>query len=213
MFMTDSGNSVGEISGHHKSLLSCDFKPNRPMKLVTVGEDFQTSFFEGPPFRLKKFEKAHGSYVNSVRYSPDGSKYATVGSDRKVFIYDGLTGDIIEELKSENASHTASVLGCAWIDNEKLATCGMDGRVIVWCLPNRVLNVIESKAGPLVAIQKLGSGELVVLGFNGTLSVISNWENGEERVAVQHQSAPSHLLYLEDSNLLVSTDVNGVVRK
>lgn len=211
--MTDSGNSVGEISGHHKSLLSCDFKPNRPMKLVTVGEDFQTSFFEGPPFRLKKFEKAHGSYANCVRYSPDGSKYATVGSDRKVFIYDGLTGDIIEELKNENTSHTASVLGSAWIDNEKLATCGMDGRIIIWGLPNAVLNVIQSKAGPLVAIQKLGSGELVSLGFNGTLSVISNWESGEERVVVQHQSAPSHLLYLEESNLLVSTDVNGVVRK
>lgn len=211
--MTDSGNSVGEISGHYKSLLACDFKPNRPMRLVTAGEDFQTSFFEGPPFRFKKLEKVHGSYVNSVRYSPDGTKFVTVGSDRKIFLYDGITGDVLEEIKNESVSHNGSVLGCAWIDNEKLATCGMDGKIIVWAVPNQVINVIESKAGPLVAILKMTSGQIVALGFNGTLSIIDNWETADERLVVQHKYAPNHLLYLEESNLLVSADVSGAVSK
>ncbi len=49
--MWDSGSSVGEITGHSKNLLTCDFKPNRPYRVVTGGEDFAACWFEGPPFK------------------------------------------------------------------------------------------------------------------------------------------------------------------
>ena len=39
VIMWDSGNSVGEISGHMKKINSCSFKTSRPFRLVTGGED------------------------------------------------------------------------------------------------------------------------------------------------------------------------------
>ena len=53
MFLWDSGSSVGEISGHSKFINSISYRPVRPFRVVTAGEDKQVGFYEGPPFRLK----------------------------------------------------------------------------------------------------------------------------------------------------------------
>lgn len=37
--MFDSGTSVGEISGHSKTVNSVDIKPNRPFRAVTASDD------------------------------------------------------------------------------------------------------------------------------------------------------------------------------
>jgi WD40 repeat protein len=52
-FLWDSGSTVGEFDGHSKRVLSCAFKPNRPFRIATCGEDFLVNFYEGPPFRFK----------------------------------------------------------------------------------------------------------------------------------------------------------------
>ena len=53
VFLWDSGSSVGEITGHSKFLNSIDYRPVRPFRVVTAGEDKTIGFFEGPPFRYK----------------------------------------------------------------------------------------------------------------------------------------------------------------
>ena len=40
VFAADTGSSIGEITGISKNLLSVSFKPNRPFRLVTAGEEF-----------------------------------------------------------------------------------------------------------------------------------------------------------------------------
>lgn len=49
----DSGTNVGEFDGHSRRVLSCAYKPTRPYRVVTCGEDFLVNFYEGPPFRFK----------------------------------------------------------------------------------------------------------------------------------------------------------------
>lgn len=49
----DSGSTVGDFDGHSKRVLSCAFKPTRPFRIITCGEDFLVNFYEGPPFRFK----------------------------------------------------------------------------------------------------------------------------------------------------------------
>lgn len=44
---------MGEFDGHSRRVLSCAFKPTRPFRIVTCGEDFLVNFYEGPPFRFK----------------------------------------------------------------------------------------------------------------------------------------------------------------
>lgn len=60
----------------------------------------------------------HSNFVNCVRYSPDGSKFLSVSSDKKGIIYDGKSGDKIGELSSEGA-HTGSIYAASWSPDGK----------------------------------------------------------------------------------------------
>lgn len=53
VFMSETGTSVGEISGQSKPINSCDFRPARPFRIITGSEDNTIAVFEGPPFKFK----------------------------------------------------------------------------------------------------------------------------------------------------------------
>ena len=55
--LADGGSSVGSISGHSKPITTCDFKPSRPFRVATGGEDNQSNFYAGPPFKFVKSNK------------------------------------------------------------------------------------------------------------------------------------------------------------
>lgn len=56
--------------------------------------------------------------MNCVRYSPDGSKFISVSSDKNGLIYDGKTGEKIGELSAEDG-HTGSVYAVSWSPDSK----------------------------------------------------------------------------------------------
>lgn len=88
MFSADTGTSVGEIMGTSKPINSVDFKPTRPFRAVVASEDSNICYFEGPPFKWNKTLSEHTRFVNVIRYSPNGEKFASGGADGKVrFIY------------------------------------------------------------------------------------------------------------------------------
>nr|XP_023650953.1 WD repeat-containing protein 1 [Paramormyrops kingsleyae] len=93
VFLWDTGSSVGEISGHNKIINSVDIKQTRPYRLVTGSDDNCSAFFEGPPFKFKFTMSDHSRFVNCVRFSPDGSRFASAGADGQIFLYDGKTGE------------------------------------------------------------------------------------------------------------------------
>lgn len=66
MFLWDSGSSVGEIMGHSKFINAIDYRPVRPFRVVTAGEDKHVNYFEGPPFRFKKSMIVRAVIVTSV---------------------------------------------------------------------------------------------------------------------------------------------------
>ncbi|GJT20376.1 actin-interacting protein 1-2-like protein [Tanacetum coccineum] len=108
----DSGSNVGEFDGHSRRVLSCAFKPTRPFRIVSVGEDFLVNFYEGPPFKFKQSRRDHTNFVNCVRFSPDGTKFITVSSDKHGLLYDGKSAEK-GELSSEDA-HTADKTAKIW---------------------------------------------------------------------------------------------------
>lgn len=87
VFMWDTGNSLGELTGHGKRVISAAYRPARPFKLITASEDTRTVFYNGPPFVLDHSNTEHSNWVNCVRYSPDGNTIITVGSDKKVTLH------------------------------------------------------------------------------------------------------------------------------
>lgn len=88
----DTGTDVGEISGVTSNLTTVAFRPERPYNLCVAGDEYTLKFYEGPPYKFCSSNKSHTSFVNQIKYNPEGSILASVSSDRKIVLYDGKTG-------------------------------------------------------------------------------------------------------------------------
>lgn len=53
-------------------------------------------FYEGPPYKFTSSKKTHTNFINQLVYSPDGKKIVSVGSDRKITLYDGSTFEVVK---------------------------------------------------------------------------------------------------------------------
>lgn len=130
-FMFDTGASVGEISGCSKNQLTCAVRQQRPYRLAIGGEDCDIQHFNAVPFKWeKRVDSKATRFINTIRYAPDGSRYAVGSSDKLVQLYDGKTGDRQGELPSE---HTGSIFSMHWTDDGKrLLTASGDKTCRLW---------------------------------------------------------------------------------
>ncbi|CAI9544827.1 unnamed protein product [Staurois parvus] len=132
VFLWDSGSSVGDITGHSKVINSVDIKQTRPYRLVTGSDDNCSAFFEGPPFKFKFTASDHGRFVNCVRFSPDGNRFATAGADGQIFLYDGKTGEKVGQFGAGKA-HDGGVYAISWnADGTQLLSASGDKTAKIW---------------------------------------------------------------------------------
>lgn len=174
MVFSDTGASVGEISGHTKPISSVDLKQTRPYRMITGSEDLSVNFFEGPPFKFKKSHKEHQRFVNSVRFSPNGEKFVSVSSDKTCLVYDGKTGDKIGELDPQEA-HKLGVYSAAWSpDSSKILTVSADKTAKLWdSTTYKLISTFDLSSED----QQLGciwnkDGEIVTLSLSGYLNFL-----------------------------------------
>eukprot|EP01113_Clastostelium_recurvatum_P019475 TRINITY_DN2296_c0_g1_i4.p1 TRINITY_DN2296_c0_g1~~TRINITY_DN2296_c0_g1_i4.p1 ORF type:complete len:628 (-),score=239.85 TRINITY_DN2296_c0_g1_i4:46-1854(-) len=174
-FLWDTGASVGEIGGHSKAIISCDFRQIRPFRAITGSEDFQVNWFEGPPFKFHHAVKDHKRFVNAVRFSPDGLKVITVGQDKKGYILDGKTGEKILELSAEG-EHGGGIYGVAWSpDSKQVLTASGDKTAKLWDA-NTGANLQTFPFGAGVESQQLGvlwqGPHMITVNLNGDLTYL-----------------------------------------
>ncbi|KAJ7666038.1 WD40 repeat-like protein [Mycena polygramma] len=173
-FMFDTGSSSGEITGHSKAINAVSIRHQRPFRAVTGGDDMQIVFFHGAPYKYDKVIRTHTNFVQDVRYAPSGDHFVSVGSDSKVFLYDGKTGDTIAEVT--DSSHKGSVMACSWSpDSKSFATSSADRTVKLWDVETQKAKTTWT-LGAGVPNQQLGnvwSGEadIVSLSLSGDLNV------------------------------------------
>lgn len=131
VFMAETGTSVGEISGQSKPINSVDFRPTRPFRIVTASEDNTLGVFEGPPFKFKCTKQEHSRFAQAIRYSPNGSLFASAGFDGKIFLFDGATSELKGEIGSP--AHKGGVYGISWSpDGKQLLSCSGDKTCAIW---------------------------------------------------------------------------------
>ncbi|CAI8058234.1 WD repeat-containing protein 1 [Geodia barretti] len=141
--------------GHSKFINSIDYRPSRPFRVATGGEDNKVCWFEGPPFRYKNTFTEHTRFVNCVRFSPDGALLCSVSSDGKAVVYDGSTGDTKGCLGGDKA-HNGGIYAVAWgPDSKQLLTASGDKTCKLWDVTTCQV-VSEFKMGTAVEDQQLG---------------------------------------------------------
>ncbi|KAI0152930.1 WD40 repeat-like protein [Xylariaceae sp. FL1272] len=134
----DSGNTVGEVSGHSKAINAVAMRPARPMVAATVGEDTTVSFLAGPPFRFKsKASDVHKQSVLGAAFSPDGNKLITVGAakDERIQLYewDNEAKEMKHSKLIGEGDHKGSICGVSWAsDSKRFVTASADQTVKTW---------------------------------------------------------------------------------
>ena len=187
-FTWDTGNSVGEMVGHNKRILSVAYKPTRPFKIMTASEDSKTIFYAGPPFKLAHSNSEHTNFVTCVRYSPDGSRIVSVASDKKIQFYDGTTGlpngSVID-------AHAGSIYSASFsTDSTKLITASADKTVKLW----NVATLALEKTFSFSADPQLGDMQVSVLWM--PKHVLSVSLNGNVNILdLDNPSTPKKVIY------------------
>ncbi|CAM6029459.1 unnamed protein product [Sphagnum balticum] len=221
-FLWDSGSTVGEFDGHSKRVLSCAFKPNRPFRIATCGEDFLVNFYEGPPFRFKTSHREHLNFVNCVRFSPNGSKFLTVGSDKKGFIFNGKTGEKLGDLSGEDG-HTGSIYAACWSsDGEQVLTVSADKTAKIWDISEEG----NGKVSTTFQFSDIGGAEdmqvgclwmgeyLITVSLGGIITYLSKTDpNCSLKVVSGHLKSITALTVakLGESGELYSSSYDGVI--
>ncbi|XAR72267.1 hypothetical protein NMG60_11018848 [Bertholletia excelsa] len=220
-FMWDSGSTVGDFDGHSRRVLSCAFKPTRPFRIATCGEDFLVNFYEGPPFKFKLSLREHSKFVNCVRFSPDGSKLISVSSDATGIIYDGKTGEKIGALSSEDG-HTGSIYAVSWSPSSKeLLTVSADKSAKVWEICE------DSNSGKVKrALSCPGSGgvddmlvgclwqndHLIIVSLGGMIHLFSANDLDKSPVSFYgHLKNVTGLTFLKNQKKILSCSYDGVI--
>jgi len=128
----DSGNSVGEISGHSSQINCVSIRQQRPLRAATGSDDTSLCFFHGAPFKFNtSIRGKHDKFIYGTQFSPDGNNIVSVGSDRRIWLYDGKTGEAQKQIG--DGGHKGSIFGVSWAkDSKKLVTCSGDQTVKIW---------------------------------------------------------------------------------
>uniref|UniRef100_A0A7S1U9R9 Anaphase-promoting complex subunit 4 WD40 domain-containing protein n=1 Tax=Phaeomonas parva TaxID=124430 RepID=A0A7S1U9R9_9STRA len=183
--MWDSGNAVGEMIGHTANVLSIAYKPSRPYRVLSAGEDNAVIMYNGPPFRQAHTSRDHSNYVQCVRFAPDGKTAASVSNDKKIIFYDAKEGTVTGTI--DNA-HAGSIYSCSWSpDSTMLATSSADKKVKVWNVETKEA-VAEFTDGTDLTNMKVGvvykEDKIISLSLGGDITV---WQVGQDAPLVVFQ--------------------------
>jgi WD40 repeat protein len=219
VIMWDTGNNVGDISGHSKVILSGDIRKSRPFRIISGCEDFAVNVYEAnPTFKFSKSHSEHTNYSSCVRFSPDDSMFVSVGFDKKIILYDGKDGTVLYRLAEDKSpnNHTAAIIAVCWIDNKTLATTSLDKSVKVWDLSDKVCKyTLYPKVKldvPEMGCGIASNGDLLIsLSLSGILNYwkISELADGKlpDYVTDGHQGNISGII--KTTNGIISSDTVG----
>ncbi|CAM9845915.1 unnamed protein product, partial [Heterosigma akashiwo] len=115
---------------------------NAAARVVTAAEDGKVIWHGGLPAKLLQTNHPHTNFVNAVAFSPAGDRAVSVGSDGKMFLYDGDSGDVIQEIPND---HTGSIYSMSWSPaGTEFVTSGADKTVRLWAASGQIVECVKT---------------------------------------------------------------------
>jgi WD40 repeat protein len=153
----------------------------------------------------------HTGAVNSVAYSPNGSRIASGSSDGTVRVWDSITGQTLAELKGD----PAGVMSVAFSpDGTRLATGTWDGASKVWDVTTGQA-VLTFEGNPRGVSHMAYSPDGTRLATAGSDAVIRMWDPATGRKVgelVGHVGAVSWVAISPDGTRLATTSADQTCR-
>mmetsp|Transcript_76906 Transcript_76906/g.94369 ORF Transcript_76906/g.94369 Transcript_76906/m.94369 type:complete len:380 (-) Transcript_76906:32-1171(-) len=140
------------------------------------------------------------NHIFCLEYSPNGSRFATAGKDRKVRIYDDETKKVIYTMEKgymeECPGHSNRIFGLKWKpqNNNIIVSGGWDDNVLFWDLRNgKVFRNIYGPhiAGPTIDIRN----GLLLTGSWRNKDTIQLWEFNTGKLFKTIKWKPSPMVY------------------
>lgn len=186
-FTADSGNSVGEISGHSSQINCVSIRQQRPLRAATGSDDTSLVFYHGAPFKFNtSLRGQHNKFIYGTAFSPDGTSLVSVGADRRIWLYDGKTGEARQQIG--DGVHTGSIFGVSWAkDSKRFVTASADQTVRLW----------DAEAGKAVQTWRMGEEGAVSIP-DQQVGVV--WPSGRSDGLVISVDLEGNLNYLVDGS-------------
>ncbi|RPB19551.1 WD40 repeat-like protein [Terfezia boudieri ATCC MYA-4762] len=219
----DTGNSVGEVSGHSNPVNSVSIRPVRPYRAATASDDRTIVFYHGPPFKFNsQLREHHTNFVQGVAFSPTGDHLVSVGSDRAICIFDGKTGEFKSKISSGEDDHKGAIFSVSWsTDSKHFVTSSADQTVKLWDVETQKASHTW-KFGPGSGVtqphQQAGvvwpnrtDGTIISLSMSGDLNYLTEKDEKPYRVVTGHQKSITALGVVPDGKTIFTGSYEGRV--